>query len=455
MNARFAESIRIMFFIGLILMSACTATGNPAAREAAGSSPCSPGEDSCNVLQGYAGNSIDNAVSGATISGGGVRGSPNQVNGDYGTVGGGEGNLAGEGSTVAGGYSNTARYFHASVGGGANNRAVAEEATVAGGLMNTASDRFATVGGGALNAASDLNATVSGGSANSASDRFSTVGGGTQNLASSVSAVVAGGNHNLAQGIYSSILGGINNTAGSPGATVGGGAGNMASGSYAVIPGGFSNLAAGDFSFAAGRDAHVNANHPGSFVFADSNRFVFPSLAPNEFAVRATGGVRFTTGIDGSGNPLAGVRLSAGSGSWESLSDVNAKAGFAPVNERQVLERLMTVPISTWYYRGQDSSIRHIGPTAQDFHAAFKVGQDGHYISNVDEEGVALAAIQELYRIVQGIPAQCIAPLPADQAQQKQIASLERRTTFSNRLAVVSIMIAVLTLWRRKKETAG
>ena len=79
---------------------------------------------------------------------------------------------------------------------------------------------------------------------------------------------------------------------------VGGDAGNVASGSYALVPGGFSNLAAGDYSFAAGRNASVIATDPGSFLFADSNNFQFPSIAPNEFGVRATGGVRFVTAID-------------------------------------------------------------------------------------------------------------------------------------------------------------
>ena len=35
---------------------------------------------------------------------------------------------------------------------------------------------------------------------------------------------------------------------------------------------------------------------------------------------------------------------------------------------------------------------------AQDFYAAFAVGKDDRGINSVDEEGVALAAIQGLYR---------------------------------------------------------
>ncbi len=59
----------------------------------------------------------------------------------------------------------------------------------------------------------------------------------------------------------------------------------------------------------------------------------------------------------------------------------------------------MFVPILTWNYKTQDDSIRHLGPMAQDFRAAFELGEDEKHISTVDADGVALAAIQELYRM--------------------------------------------------------
>jgi hypothetical protein len=39
-----------------------------------------------------------------------------------------------------------------------------------------------------------------------------------------------------------------------------------------------------------------------------------------------------------------------------------------------------------------------LGPTAQDFHAAFHLGDDDKTIATVDEAGVALLAIQALER---------------------------------------------------------
>jgi hypothetical protein len=353
---------------------------------------------------------------------------------------------------VAGGTGNTAQNFHAAVGGGASNTAAAEEATVAGGLGNTASDRFAAVGGGASNLASANYTTVAGGSGNTSSYQFAAVGGGTENQSTSESSVVSGGTHNFATGSYSSVGGGANNLASGPGSSIAGGAGNSASGAYASVPGGFASQAAGDYSVALGRSASVGAADPGTFLFADSSNFPFSSLAPNEFAVRATGGVRFVTALDPAGNPLSGVRLSPGGGSWESLSDVNAKTSIQPVDGSLVLAALMSIPVSTWSYKGQEPSIRHIGPMAQNFYSAFQVGTDNRYISTVDEEGVALAAIQQLYRMLQqGQVSSALASPAGGPSLQAQVSSLHAQLTFSNGLAGVSLLVACLALWRRKK----
>ena len=40
-----------------------------------------------------------------------------------------------------------------------------------------------------------------------------------------------------------------------------------------------------------------------------------------------------------------------------------------------------------------------MGPVAQDFRAAFGLGEDDKHISTVDAAGVALAAMQTLYKL--------------------------------------------------------
>lgn len=54
------------------------------------------------------------------------------------------------------------------------------------------------------------------------------------------------------------------------------------------------------------------------------------------------------------------------------------------------------MPVREWNYKAQDQAIRHIGPTAQDFHAAFGLGQDERRINTLDADGVALAALRAL-----------------------------------------------------------
>jgi hypothetical protein len=308
-------------------------------------------------------------------------------------------------ATVGGGWANAATHVDATVGGGRGNTAAGRHATVSGGLVNEA-QRGAAIAGGSFNTAG-ANAAIGGGSYNTGSGFHATVAGGAGNEAGVNYATVAGGLSNSVTGIY---------------ATAGGGRGNRASGKYATVAGGFHNQAGGDFSLASGRRAKVAATHAGAFLHADSNDFDFRSAAADEFAVRATGGVRLVTGIDSSGSPLTGAALPAGSGSWSSLSDREVKANVASADASLILALLAELPISTWSYVGQDPSVRHIGPMAQDFHAAFGVGEDDRHISTVDADGVALAAIQALYQLVQERDARIT-------ALEARVAALEQAST--------------------------
>ncbi len=353
----------------------------------------------------------------ATVGGG----SRNQATATHTTVCGGELNIASAAyASIGGGRENLVEYFYATIGGGYANIASGRDSTIGGGSRNIASRHYATVGGGIQNKAENSNTTIAGGAYNQASEIYATVCGGTRNLADGYGAIVGGGSGNRASGDHATSSGGLDNQATGDYAAISGGYGNLAAGAFAAVPGGSQNQARGDYSIAAGNRALVSKEHPGAFVFADAAGQDFTSLAPNEFAVRASGGVRFVTAIEADGAPLAGVRLPAGGGSWESLSDRAAKTGLSPVDEDQVLENLLQLQINTWSYKSQDASIRHIGPMADDFQAAFGLGSDGHYISSVDADGVALAGIQGLYRRLEQKEAQL-------QAQQRQIEKLEQR----------------------------
>jgi len=84
-------------------------------------------------------------------------------------------------------------------------------------------------------------------------------------------------------------------------------------------------------------------------------------------------------------------------GTFNNSSDRNLKQGFNAISPASILEQVAQLPISEWSYK-EDATTRHIGPTAQDFQAAFKIGTDDKHIAPLDEGGVALAAIQGLNR---------------------------------------------------------
>jgi len=238
-----------------------------------------------------------------------------------------------------------------------------------------------------------------------ASGSGATACGGSENQATGQNSFVGGGLSNRAGGFVAAVVSGNANNAAGQSSFIGGGDGNVATGYRSVVPGGSGNTAQGAGSFAAGTKA--DAIHDGAFVWADGGSFYpFVSTAANEFSARCTGGARFVSAVDGTGNPTAGVQLAAGGGSWSSISDRNAKENTAAVDGAALLSKLATIPVATWNYKSQDASIRHIGPMAQDFYAAFGVGEDNKHITTIDADGVALAAIQELYRTVRTLEGQ-------------------------------------------------
>ena len=375
---------------------------------------------------------------------------------DSAAIGGGSQNVAsGFAAAVSGGFNNLAANNTAAVGGGSGNQAIGDHSVVAGGQGNVSGSAgplsygHTTVGGGAGNISSGDYSTVAGGSANTGSGDYATVAGGANNTIQSTGygGTIGGGEINTIQqgAADSTISGGGNNTI-------------QTGGQFGTIPGGYLNSAA-SFAFAAG--SHAKANHQGSFVWADSQLADFASTANNQFNIRAAGGVRLSddtpnlsfgattrqmfnlfgaaygigvqsyrlyfrtdagagfawfmagTHNDATDNPGAGgtelMRLdNLGNLSVRGIvatnvsltSDRSVKENFKTIDARSVLQKVAGLPLSEWNFKS-DSGVRHIGPMAQDFYAAFNVGSDDKHIAVVDEGGVALAAIQGLNQKVE------------------------------------------------------
>jgi len=215
----------------------------------------------------------------------------------------------------------------------------------------------------------------------------------------------------IASGIASTAMGGATASGGSSTAM---GDGATASGTASTAMGylttasgevstamGYSTTADGNHSTAMGSSVHT-VGHTGSFIYGDAaHSGVVGNTADNQFLALAYGGVQFWTGEDPVTHVLMqGAELKPGSSSWTVLSDRNAKTAIQPVDGREVLKKVAGLPLNTWQYKTQDAKYRHMGPMAQDFYAAFQLGESDKGIDTVDADGVALAAIQGLHTLV-------------------------------------------------------
>jgi len=355
-----------------------------------------------------------------TISGGD---STSNIFGSYNTVSGGHRNLIfkGQGNTISGGmYNSHDEASYGVIGGGTNNINLAVLGGVIGGGDSNTISKYAVRGviaggrsncvcgdshhgaivGGEDNTVGEDHGFIGGGQANLVVNNYGTVAGGSNNSALGSSCSIGGGSSNSAGGqwpnmaSFSTVAGGSGNAASGDASAIGGGQSNIASGEYSTIPGGQGNLAAGHYSMAAGRRA--KADSAGSFVWADASGFDFHCDTANQFAVRATGGVRIVTEIDETGTAMAGVLLPAGASDWLVVSDSSMKVNLISIDGADVLEKIAQLPLWQWNYRTQSASVQHVGPTAQDFRRLFGLGQDEKTISSMDPAGIALAAIKEL-----------------------------------------------------------
>ncbi len=113
-----------------------------------------------------------------------------------------------------------------------------------------------------------------------------------------------------------------------------------------------------------------------------------------KFRVRKSGGLQ---ALNGSTEIMA--LNSTGDLTVKSVTETSsreAKNGFESVDGLSVLEKVAALPISEWSYKVDNPGVRHLGPMAEDFHAAFGLGKTDKGITSVDTTGVALAAIQGL-----------------------------------------------------------
>lgn len=179
---------------------------------------------------------------------------------------------------------------------------------------------------------------------------------------------------------------------------------------------GVSTTASGVGSTALGSYAST-AGFEGSLVFGDrSTTSNVEATATNQFVVRASGGTTFYS----NSGLTTGVSLAPGGGSWDIVSDRARKQDFRTLDGDLVLARIKALPIQEWSYIAQGSQVRHVGPIAQDFRAAFGLGTSELTINSGDLSGINMLAIQQLIERTESLKAE-------NAALRDEVAEMKRR----------------------------
>ena len=331
-----------------------------------------------NVIGGGAGNMVSNGIFGAFIGGGG--------NGIYGNSAGGNNSaiIGGIGNTTSGDYAlamglRCDARGSTSVALGNSAQATGTSAFAAGDSC-LASGNYSVAIGNNLWSSGNNSVTLGQGARASGPCSMAT---GNSTMAPGQYAT-AMGYQTTADGFVCTALGYSNYVAGSASAAMG--QFNTAIGSVTMAFG-YHILNHGNSSIGLGANCQVQ--HDACFMWSDGT-LPFSTARPYTFNALATGGYLFYTGSG------VGVQVAAGGNAWSVISDRNQKENSKPVDCRAVLDQVVTMPVTTWNLKTQPETVRHIGPMAQDFQAAFHVGEDDKHISTSDADGVTFAAIKGL-----------------------------------------------------------
>ena len=109
------------------------------------------------------------------------------------------------------------------------------------------------------------------------------------------------------------------------------------------------------------------------------------------------------------------------------ISDRNLKTDFSAVDARNILAEVVALPIQSWRYTNEVAGVRHVGPMAQDFKAAFGLGNNQKIIGYLDEGGVALAAIKGLNQKLNEKDGEIQKLQQQNEALEKRLDELERK----------------------------
>lgn len=243
------------------------------------------------------------------------------------------------------------------------------------------------------------NNTIASGNSSTAMGN-NTLASGANSTAMGINSIASGTNstamgiNTIASNISSTAMG--NNTVASGTSSTAMGRNTIASGANSTAMG-FNTTASGNNSTAMGSYVSTNSK-TGAFIIGDQFGTGSTSSADNEMTMGFSGGFRLYT----NSGATTGAFLPANGNAWVSVSDVNRKENFEPLDGEEVLQKISKIEFTSWNYKQQDPKIyRHYGIMAQDFYKAFGHDQFGTVgndttVNPIDMIGIDMTAIQAL-----------------------------------------------------------
>jgi len=300
----------------------------------------------------------------------------------------------GNGSKASG--SNSTAMGYASTASGSNSTAMGNVATASGymstamGNHTTANSEASTAMGNETTAGGDYSTAM--GDNTNASGTFSTAMG--KNTTADGTASTAMGSNTMASGTYSLAAGYDTYAIGTASTSLGTETYALSDNSLAT---GFHTIALGNNTTAIGSYVSTNGKTGAIAIGDNSTTTVMYSATSNSFRARFASGYRFYTSSDLTTNCL----LAGGDNAWSTTSDRRTKENLAEIEGEDFLKKIAGMQLTSWNYKSQDAKVRHYGPMAQDFFAAF--GKDKYgiigtdtTINSADFDGINLIAIQAL-----------------------------------------------------------
>jgi hypothetical protein len=140
-------------------------------------------------------------------------------------------------------------------------------------------------------------------------------------------------------------------------------------------------------------------------------------------------------GMDATGTHIVDINTGGGTDAWMSnigvwaSSDRRLKENFEELDNNDILQKVMNLPITKWNYIRDKDHLRYVGPMAQDFFSTFQLGNDSTHINAQLTANIALVAIKALGQQNVNLASQVKGLTSQNQALQGIVTGVQTQNT--------------------------